>query len=242
MSQELVNQTIKKFQDKLLDLSKRNGLLNFKFSEKSRTQIRIVNDSPNQIYKNLKESKKLTFATLPESGRTSLDENSARFQQIAERLGISPDYDLPSLDVSLKGSNLILQTLLFPEDFEGKALRISAEARSSIEETGRNILYLAFGMLEWFESGISEVNLLSPLLIYPVIIERSSERGQYRYLISSHEDEIEVNPCLREKLRRDFDLNLPDFEEDDSPEAYFQKIAFQKSKLLLMSKQMSDHV
>jgi len=224
MSQELVNQTIKKFQDKLLDLSKRNGLLNFKFSEKSRTQIRIVNDSPNQIYKNLKESKKLTFATLPESGRTSLDENSARFQQIAERLGINPDYDLPSLDVSLKGSNLILQTLLFPEDFEGKALRISAEARSSIEETGRNILYLAFGMLEWFESGISEVNLLSPLLIYPVIIERSSERGQYRYLISSHEDEIEVNPCLREKLRRDFDLNLPDFEEDDSPEAYFQKI------------------
>ena len=53
MSQELVYQTIQRFQDKLLDLSARNKLLKFKFSETDRKQIRIVNDAPDRIYKRL---------------------------------------------------------------------------------------------------------------------------------------------------------------------------------------------
>ena len=78
MNQELVYQTIKKFQDKLLDLSARNKLLNFKFSEKARTQIRIVNDSPDRIYKRLNEGKKLGLQTLPEPDSTPPDENSEK--------------------------------------------------------------------------------------------------------------------------------------------------------------------
>ena len=82
MSQELVSQTIKKFQDKLLDLSARNKLLNFKFSEKARTQIRIVNDAPDRIYKRLNDGRKLVLETLPEPDGTPPDENSEQFQQM----------------------------------------------------------------------------------------------------------------------------------------------------------------
>lgn len=82
MSQELVYQTIKKFQDKLLDLSARNKLLNFKFSEKARTQIRIVNDTPDRIYKRLNDGRKLVLETLPEPDGTPPDENSEQFQQL----------------------------------------------------------------------------------------------------------------------------------------------------------------
>jgi very-short-patch-repair endonuclease/DNA polymerase III delta prime subunit len=282
MSQELVYQTIKKFQDKLLDLSARNKLLNFKFSEKARTQIRIINDSPDRIYKRLNEGKKLGLQTLPEPDSTPPDENSEQFQQMliemrstdeqyqsaitnddespeqlqaierllrdkvrdrlklprllgsevsptpqqqAQGLGINPAYDLPSVIEDGMGKSMHLQTLLFPKEFERKASGLLAGARTSIQETGRNTLYLAFGMLEWFESESSDVRFISPLLLYPVSIERESVKGQYRYFISAHEDEVEVNPCLRERLKRDFGIELPDFQEASSPDAYFREVA-----------------
>lgn len=282
MSQEIVYQTIKKFQDKLLDLSARNKLLNFKFSEKARTQIRIVNDAPDRIYKRLNDGRKMVLKTLPEPDSTPPDENSEQFQQMliemrstdeqyqsaianedestenlqtierllrdkvraklklpkligskiaptpqqqAQGLGINPNYDLPSSVTDGMSSNLILQTLLFPKEFERKASGLSTGARTSIQETGRNTLYLAFGMLEWFESDSSDVRFISPLLLYPVSIERESVRGQYHYFIKAHEDEVEVNPCLRERLRRDFGIELPDFQEDNSPDAYFREVA-----------------
>ena len=281
MSQELVCQTIKKFQDKLLDLSARNKLLNFKFSEKARTQIRIVNDAPDRIYRRLNEGKRLLLETLPEPDSTPPDENSEQFQQMliemrstdeqyqsaianddespeklqaierllrdkvraklklpkligskisptpqqqAQGLGINPAYDLPSSVTDGMSSNLILQTLLFPKEFERKASGLLTGARTSIQETGRNTLYLAFGMLEWFESESSDVRFISPLLLYPVSIERESVRGQYRYFIKAHEDEVEVNPCLRERLRRDFGIELPEFQEASSPDAYFREV------------------
>jgi very-short-patch-repair endonuclease/DNA polymerase III delta prime subunit len=146
-------------------------------------------------------------------------------QQQAQGRGINPAYDLPSSVTEVKGSNLILQTLLFPKEFERKASGLSTGARTSIQETGRNTLYLAFGMLEWFESESTNVRFISPLLLYPVIIERKSENGQYCYFLSAHEDEVEVNPCLRERLKRDFGMELPDFQEPSSPDAYFQEVA-----------------
>ena len=281
MSQELVYQTIKKFQDKLLDLSAKNKLLNFKFKENDRKQIRIINDSPDRIYKRLNDGRKLVLETLPEPDGTPPDENSEQFQRMliemrstdeqyqsaidnndespensqaierllrdkvraklklpkligskisptpqqqAQGLGINPAYDLPSSVTDGMSSNLILQTLLFPKEFERKASGLLTGARTSIQETGRNTLYLAFGMLEWFESESSDVRFISPLLLYPVSIERESVRGQYRYFIKAHEDEVEVNPCLRERLRRDFGIELPEFQEASSPDAYFREV------------------
>jgi very-short-patch-repair endonuclease len=285
MSQDFIHQTIRRFQDRLLDLTARNRLLNFKFSERSRTQIRIVNDSPNRIYKRLSEGRRLELRSLPEPDGTPPDEGSEHFQQMlmemrstdeeyqnaiatvngenpeqvqaierqlrdrvrdrlklprllkpsiyptpqqqAQGLDINPAYDL-LVSVSGTASNN-LQTLLFPKDFERKASGLLDGARTSLQETGLNTLFLSFGMLEWFESESSNIRFMSPLLLYPVSIEREPVRGQYRYFIKAHEDEVEVNPCLRERLKRDFGLMLPDFQGEateitDAPEAYFHKV------------------
>jgi superfamily I DNA and/or RNA helicase len=285
MSQDLVYQTIKKFQDKLLDLSARNKLLNFKFSEKARTQIRIINDSSDRIFQRLSDGKRLGLQTLPEPDSTPPDENTEQFQQMliemrstdeqyqnaiagddespeqtqaserllrnkvraklnlpkllsskvsptpqqqAQGLGINPAYDLPSFASEGMSSKLILQTLLFPKEFERKASGLLTGARTSLQETGLNTLFLSFGMLEWFESESSNVRFISPLLLYPVSIERESVSGQYRYFIKAFEDEVEVNPCLRERLQRDFGIKLPDFGEETitakTPDVYFQEV------------------
>ncbi len=46
----LVAQYLEKLRLRLLDLSGRNRLLNFKFSERSRTQVRLVDELPDQVF------------------------------------------------------------------------------------------------------------------------------------------------------------------------------------------------
>ncbi|NJK63864.1 MAG: DUF4011 domain-containing protein [Synechococcaceae cyanobacterium SM2_3_1] len=105
-------------------------------------------------------------------------------------------------------------------------------SRKSIQETGLNTLYLAFGMLEWYESDQTDRNFLSPLLLYPVSLERKLHNGQYFYTIKSFSEDIEENFSLRERLRQDYGIILPTFTQlsddndqvEDSPELYFEKV------------------
>ena len=50
----------------MLDLSSRNRLLNFKFSERSRTQVRLVDELPDQVFEKLEKGTALTITLLPE--------------------------------------------------------------------------------------------------------------------------------------------------------------------------------
>jgi very-short-patch-repair endonuclease len=67
---ELVREAIARLRLKLLDLTNRNRLLNFKFSETSRKSIRVVDELPDALYARLTEntsvSGRLYFAALPE--------------------------------------------------------------------------------------------------------------------------------------------------------------------------------
>ncbi len=70
--------------NKLLDLSKRNRLLNYRHSRRSRDHIRIVDEVLSRIFEQLCEGDSpLTFAPLPEPNAAMLDpedENSDQFQ------------------------------------------------------------------------------------------------------------------------------------------------------------------
>jgi len=88
---------------------------------------------------------------------------------------------------------------------------------------GVNILYAAFGYLEWYESDASDLKLFAPLLFHPLAMERTLVRQAYRYSIASTGDDSEINLTLKERLLRDFDLLLPEFGEEDTPEQYLAK-------------------
>jgi len=291
----LVAQYLEKLRLRLLDLSGRNRLLNFKFSERSRTQVRLVDELPDQVFEKLERGTALTIASLPEPPEhprdedddafrllleamrdadeeymdavASLDEadrDSEEFQRIerelrdkvrdelgmpartdvkslsktdyAKTLGINPDYDLPTLQSEDGGKpahrDNNLQTLLYPNELERKLAGLREGARKSIQETGLNTLYLAFGMLEWYESDQSDKRLLAPLLLYPVTLERQLRGGQYYYTVKSFSEEPEENFSLRERLRQDYGIVLPAFthlvdvdgQAADTPEFYFEKV------------------
>jgi hypothetical protein len=154
----------------------------------------------------------------------------------AKTLGINPDYDLPTLQSEDGGKpahrDNNLQTLLYPNELERKLAGLREGARKSIQETGLNTLYLAFGMLEWYESDQSDKRLLAPLLLYPVTLERQLRSGQYYYTVKSFSEEPEENFSLRERLRQDYGIVLPAFthlvdvdgQAADTPEFYFEKV------------------
>ncbi len=98
------------------------------------------------------------------------------------------------------------------------------QARTALQETGVNTLYLAMGYLEWYEAPNSQTRMYAPLLLHPVDIERKIVGGRYRYSIGSLGDKSEINITLSERLHADFHRRLPALGEDDTPEAYFREV------------------
>ncbi len=270
---------------RLLDLSNGNRLLNYKFSNRSRRQVRLIDELPNELINKLEEGKRLIFKSLPEPNdepedersdtfllaleqakrsdeeylaalrnldeddegdvtrrieralrdrlRKTLDMPDRRFRdqtgkaEWARRNGIEPSFDLPMPETGPKESHLDgdLQTLLLPDEMERTLSAIHDQARSSLQETGVNTLYLAMGYLEWYEAPDAQTPMYAPLLLHPVDIERKIISGKYRYSIGSLGEENEINITLSERLHQDFHRRLPPLGEDDTPETYFAKVA-----------------
>ncbi|MGO8673698.1 MAG: DUF3320 domain-containing protein, partial [Capsulimonadaceae bacterium] len=78
-------------------------------------------------------------------------------------------------------------------------------ARVSMEENGANTLYLALGMLVWYETPASTRPRRSPIVLVPAeIIRKSIQSG---FILRAGDDEPQVNVTLIEMLRQDFDID-----------------------------------
>lgn len=147
--------------------------------------------------------------------------------QWAKHLDIPTSYYLGDAGSSAHALINNLQVLMFSSEMESILRNLRSKAESAIEESGANILYLAIGFLEWFESRDSDVPRQSPLFTIPVKLDKSArvgKEGVYRYSIQIKDDGLLTNVSLREKLANDFDLILPEIEEDTAPGEYFKQI------------------
>lgn len=229
---------------RLLDLSGRNSLLNFRYPKTS--CIRLIDELPDQIYEVLQKGAKFTFIPVAEPTERELintgyikinPQTNQRItseypsaEQWAKHLKLSTSYDLPEVSfnkLELKHQDTNLQTLFYAPELEARLRKIRTSAESSIEESGANILYLSLGYLEWYENRESDVARLSPLFTLPVQLERTDldrNAGAYRYTIQLKDDNLITNITLREKLANDFGLLLPLIDDETTPESYFEQI------------------
>jgi hypothetical protein len=82
---------------RLLDLSNASRLLNYKFSNRSRRQVRLIDQLPNELIDKLKEGKRLVFKSLPEPGDEPEDERSDAFLLTLEQAKRSDEDYLAAL-------------------------------------------------------------------------------------------------------------------------------------------------
>lgn len=70
---------IKQLRQKLLDLTASNPLLNYRFRDSARGQIRIVDELPDQLHARLQEQEKMWFRAIAEPEGTPKDERTEQF-------------------------------------------------------------------------------------------------------------------------------------------------------------------
>lgn len=145
--------------------------------------------------------------------------------------GLNPSYDLPEADLmnpaSEESSQKRVQTLMFPKRLELRAARIRERGRSSMQETGMQVLQCAIGFLEMQDDASSKVTL-APLVLMPVTIsERKTPRG-LEYHMQCDETLPTGNAVLSYKLHNEFGLQLPQPKANEEGsfdiEAYYRQI------------------
>ena len=131
-------------------------------------------------------------------------------------------------NVRASGMNLKpdeLQTAFSPEGLQKRLLKLFRDSKSSEDEQGVNILYLAVGFLTWFEQENSDVPCESPLILMPVSLIRDNARSAFRLIF--RDDDIVENLPLKERLREDFGIEIPSLSEDRDilPTEYFDAVS-----------------
>jgi len=146
-------------------------------------------------------------AVLEDLGKAAKDAQSMKnLLAWAEQHGVNPSYSLP-LTKEAKGQQASLRVLLLEPRMERVAEGIRKQALSSIEETGNNILYLAFGCLEWIEKNKSS---FAPLILLPVELTKITNQGGAKtFCLGASDDAPVANVTLKERLKRDFGIELP---------------------------------
>lgn len=205
--EKIIAERVNRWKKKLIDLTKRNRLISFRATKV--TTIRIVDEHPPEVFTMLvTNGKSMDFLFLPEG------ENEGKEEGNEEKVAIGSKrfegYDRNKL--AEKHTDTHLQTNLSEEQLAKNLFRINSSAKSVMEEQGYNVLFLALGFLEWYESPSSDIKLKSPLILVPVEISRPSVKGVYK--VKYNEDSILMNPALKQKLQLDFGINIDDLEDD----------------------------
>jgi hypothetical protein len=162
----------------------------------------------------------LNYKTPKGKGLKIVREQSTDVYDILVRQGKAMTF-LAAKDNSENFTDTKLQTEEDEEKLQSRLLNTYYFARTSVEEQGVNILYLALGFLKWNDG---EDDRSAPLLLVPVNLERSSAQERFRLRYSGVE--IGANLSLQAKMKTDFNITIPDVpeaEEFDLP-AYFKKI------------------
>lgn len=189
-----------RWKSKLLDLTLRNRLLNFK---PTKTSLRLVFPDPAALEDSLADGKEFRIRPMPQVMTGSDNREAAVY---SARTGRSAIDDLAKDALGRRE----LMVDLPEEKLDGSLLEIFRAAETSLEESGANTLFLVFGLLQWQEGKDAEARHVAPILMVPVTLSRQSVRSGFR--LSRHDDEPLVNPTLLQKLLQDFDLRLPSFE------------------------------
>ena len=79
-NQTFLKDALHKLRLRLLDLTNRNSLLNFRHSEKSLTHIRIIDELPDFLFGSFLKGESFTFHPLPEPDDEPHDEKTEKFQ------------------------------------------------------------------------------------------------------------------------------------------------------------------
>ena len=206
---------IAEWREQLLDLSKRNRLINCRVGKAG--ALELAHPSTAVIWQTIVASggqmefprKSELLGTGHADDLPLFDEGSEAQQEAQSRAAeLRACLESPRLEPSH------ILTGFSDKALNGKLNRLALAAKTSLAEQGVNNLFLTFGLLRWFESKDSEVPILSPLLLVPARLTRSSADSEWE--VSLLEEEVMSNYCLSESLRSNFGIEAPPTDDESA--------------------------
>ncbi|MCM1561237.1 MAG: DUF4011 domain-containing protein [Butyrivibrio sp.] len=202
----------------LLDIGKRNYLINFRDTKTS--TVEIVAPTPDVLWEKVNGSGDLEVY---DPKIIDIDNDIEQITLEDSERGIKQNRDeyLQTYRSMLKKANQVLLYSLGPNSIR-TLQNIDKKAQSAIDETGVNVAYMAFGFIHWKESDSSQYEYRAPILLVPVQFSRETAVAPYH--ITAASDEIIVNPTFSYKLNAEHSIRLPEY-ADEGLDSYLDKVS-----------------
>lgn len=184
-STDPLDKRIDSWKEQLLDLTRRNKLVNFKETK----------------------SKSLP---LHQPDALAIGEKLLQDDPIYIRKSDSADYGGSPPDSADLKANEIASTRSVEATLSSlQSLRLNQ--RRARQERGVDALYLSFCTLRWYDIGHSDEPLRSPLFLLSVDLTRETNNSADRhdFELTPVDIDLQINPALRKKLQSERDLALP---------------------------------
>lgn len=174
------------WQRKLLDLSLKNNLLNFRYKHDS---LHICSGDID------------TFCSILEScDKFKLEQPSQNAE--SEYFGVKYTSVVEEL-IAMEMRGGIIRAYAANDKINEVTSSLMRKAKSAEEETGAKILYLAMGFLVW-KTKLDGEEKVAPLVLLPVNVKKSKAMGTYL----EKGEGYEVNTTLLEFLKREFAIDI----------------------------------
>ena len=231
--QDIIEKAIEGWKNLLLDLTKKNRLINCPFEGRYKTLELHYPKFDSLVQEYLIDGETMVFPW-----KHTLTDDHSEFLDDDDDDGVTDTQSKLSLDdyACLIDDRDIL-TKLSDRELRLKLKRLSDNAKLSQSERGVNILFVAVGFLRWYESENSDEPLFSPLILIPAALKRIGVSVDAKWKLEKQDSEIVHNQTLWERLKRDFQLNLSEIE---IPEEGFQEYSEVKSFLDTLQKAISQ--
>lgn len=181
---------------RLLDLSLRNRLLNFKDSKKA---VRLLCPDLHVLEDSLADGR--VFAILPKP--TELTEADPRDEAVHLRRTGEDGYQ-EFLRAEFQHGRL--HTNVTDLETSRRLTEIYRAARRAQEEGDASELFLALGMLAWYETDKSETRRYAPILMLPVSLLRKSVHEGFK--LEAGDEDPALNVTLLEMLKKEHGIQI----------------------------------
>ena len=206
-SGDFTSTRLDRWQNKLLDLTLRNRLLNFK---PTRQTLKLACHNVAELEDALAKGDRFRIVSMKSEDPVGSRDPRMHLRQTGK--DIERDFARTAF-----AAGEICATESEPET-QARLTTLHRKAKSDLAEGGANTLFMAVGFLRWRKEADDDRSYRAPLLLLPITLNRRSVKSPY--FLSHHSDDIVFNQTLLEFLEQDFGIEIPSLRgplpEDDS--------------------------
>ncbi len=193
-NEQITRQTL--WERKLLDLSLRNSLLNFR---PTGSTVQFIAPDLAKLEDAVSAGSDMKILAVPDDMSVAAADSKMFEMQ-------NGNVDQLTAIAQSEFEKNRLRTFIKESELEKVMKKLHRQAKVSLEENGANTLYLALGFLKWFETDKSEHPRFAPLVLIPVdLVKKIQERC---YVMRIRDEEAQMNITLLEMLRQDFGITI----------------------------------